>query len=79
LEAIHAVATGAYICKPHRIASSGEYIDKAVKQLIRYIEQHYKGITNARWLALRLLEGDQRIIEAIKTDELRSLVEKGES
>jgi Fe2+ transport system protein B len=75
LEAIYAVATGEYICKPHRISSGGEKIDTAVNRLTKRIEEQYKGITNARWLALRLLEGDQRIIEAIKTNELQSLVE----
>jgi Fe2+ transport system protein B len=75
LEAIHSVATGAFICKPHRVPDMGEKINKAIGRLTKHIEENYKGLTNARWLAIRLLEGDQRIIEAIKSNELISLVE----
>jgi len=33
-------------------------------------------LPNARWVALRLLEGDQKIIDAIKSGELGSLIKK---
>jgi Fe2+ transport system protein B len=75
LEAIHSVATGEFICKPHRIPDMGAKINKVVTRLSKNIEKNFKGITNARWVAIRLLEGDQRIIEAIKSNELMSLVD----
>jgi Fe2+ transport system protein B len=74
LQSIHSVATGDFICKPHRVPDMGEKANKAIIQLTKKIEKSFRGITNARWVALRLLEGDQRIIEAIKSNELISLV-----
>jgi ferrous iron transport protein B len=75
LQAIHSVAVGDFICKPHRIQDMGNKTNKAITRLTKLIEGNFKGITNARWVALRLLEGDQHIIEAIKSNELTSLVE----
>jgi len=74
LEYIEAVATGQYICKPFRATSNSRKLDKAVEQLVQLIEKNYPGIKNARWLALRLLEGDQRIEEAINNNELETML-----
>ncbi len=75
LKAIHEVANGLYICKPHRIASGSKPLKSAVIQLVEKIENRFPGISNARWVALRLLEGDPRIIEAVKDGELENLVQ----
>ena len=37
------------------------------------IDKEFPGLPNARWVALRLLEGDQKIIDAIRNDELGDL------
>jgi ferrous iron transport protein B len=79
LNAIHEVANGFYVCKPHRIASGSKPLKSAVSQLVEKIENRFNGISNARWIALRLLEGDPRIIEAIKQSELDSLYQNIES
>jgi ferrous iron transport protein B len=70
IKAIADVATGAFICKPHRIESTSKELKKAVNQLVKEIEASFPGLTNARWVALRLLDGDPRIIEALRTGEL---------
>jgi ferrous iron transport protein B len=77
-KAIHEVANGLYICKPHRIKSGSKPLRSAVSQLVEKIENRFKGISNARWIALRLLEGDPRIIEAIKDSELENLYQEDE-
>lgn len=46
---------------------------RALKTLVEKLEREYPGLSNARWVALRLLEGDQRIIEAVRSGELRDL------
>jgi len=74
LENIEAVATGQYICKPFRAKNKSKKLDIAVEKLIKLIESKFDGIKNARWLALRLLEGDKRIEEAINNNELDSLI-----
>ncbi len=66
---IHKVATGEIICKPHRIKNVPKQISKALDTLSAEIEKEYPSIPNSRWIALRLLDGDERIIEAVKTGE----------
>jgi len=73
LQSIHEVAIGNYICKPYRSKSGSSVLTKALKELIHKIEMAFPGLTNARWVALRLLEGDPRIIDAVKSGELGSL------
>jgi Fe2+ transport system protein B len=54
-------------CKPHKIKSIPKNIEKAVQELSVLIEQEYPTISNSRWLAFRLLEGDSQIIEELRT------------
>lgn len=70
---IHAVATGAYICKPRRTLGAPRGVQHAVEMLTKKIASAFPGLPNARWVALRLLEGDQQIIDAIRTGEIGSL------
>jgi ferrous iron transport protein B len=41
--------------------------------LSKEIELEYPGLPNLRWVALRLLEGDQSIIDAIRNGDLGNL------
>lgn len=66
---INEVANGNIVCKPHRIKNVPENINKAVKKLSDEIKKQFPTIPNSRWIAFRLLEGDTRIIEALKTKE----------
>lgn len=73
LKAIHEIATGVYVCRPHRVKSVAKSVQKAIDELVRDIKKAFPGLHNARWVALRLLEGDATIIEALKTGELADL------
>ena len=73
LQAVSEVATGQTVCKPRRIKGTSKGIQRAVKELARQIEEVFPGLPNARWVALRLLDGDPRIVEAIRSGELGSL------
>lgn len=73
LKAIHEVATGQFICKPHRIKNESPAINHALEQLVPQLEAAFPNLPNARWVALRLLDGDQRIVEAIHDGELGDL------
>ncbi len=75
LAEIDEVASGKFICKPFRHKSKTRKLDKAVTNLSGQIESRYPGIKNARWLALRLLEGDKRIEEAILNDEMDLIID----
>ncbi len=73
LQAIHDVATGEIVCKPHRVKTGSPAIHRAVQELTTQIEAAFPGVPNARWVALRLLDGDQRLAEAVRTGELGDL------
>lgn len=73
LQAIHEVATGEVVCKPHRVKSASKAIDTAVETLVNQIEAVFPGLPNARWVALRLLDGDPQIATAIESGDLGDL------
>ena len=70
---MHEVATGATVCNPHRLQSEPAGLKRAVAQLVTQINAVYPGLPNARWVAMRLLDGDQRIIDAMQRGELGDL------
>lgn len=74
LKYVEEVAKGTYICKPRRIKSISPQIDDAINILTKDIEEKYPNLPNSRWVAIRLLEGDQSIIDAISTGEIATLV-----
>ena len=75
LKAIDEVATGKYVCRPHRIQGGSRKLKKALDELSQMLLERFPGLINARWVALRLLEGDSRIIEAVRTGELEHVVD----
>ncbi len=70
LQRISEVASGEYICKPHRQRSESPAIKEALDDLAPRLEREFPGLPNARWVAMRLLEGDRKIIDALKSGEL---------
>ena len=73
LKKINEVAQGEFICKPKRITAGSGKVNKAVEKLTSQILDQFPHLPNARWVALRLLEGDQSIINAVESGELGSL------
>lgn len=73
LQAVHDVATGTYVTRPHHINNHDSKVAQAVTNLTEKVETIFPGLPNARWVAMRLLEGDQRIIEAVRNNELGDL------
>ncbi|MCP4164542.1 MAG: iron transporter FeoB [Chloroflexi bacterium] len=73
LQAIDDVATGRTVCKPHRVRSDSPALTSAISQLVALINQLYPRLPNARWVALRLLDGDEHIAEALRNGELGDL------
>lgn len=73
LDAIHGVASGKIRSRPHRIQHLSPSLTKAVSELASQVEAAFPGLPNARWVALRLLDGDSRIAQAVKLGELGTL------
>ena len=73
LQAVSEVASGQTKCNPHRIQNEPLELKRAISQLVAQIETLYPGLPNARWVALRLLDDDKNIIDAIRKGELGEL------
>ncbi len=74
LQMVHGVATGEIKPRPHRLASTRDSaLDRALGQLVARIEAAFPGLPNARWVALRLLDGDASIENAIRDGSLGDL------
>jgi len=69
-QAIHEVAIGETVCRPHRIETQSPLVDQSVDQLATEVLRLCPGLSNSRWVALRLLDGDDRMIDAIRNGEL---------
>jgi Fe2+ transport system protein B len=73
LRAVSEVTGGVTVGKPYRVKYESPALKKAVTQLTDQIETAYPDLPNARWVALRLLDGDERIAEALRKGELGNL------
>lgn len=73
INAIQEVATGAFVCKPHRIRPRSAALNKAVAALSAQLAEQFPGLPNLNWVSLRLLEGDHSITEAVRTGALGAL------
>lgn len=76
LQAIEDVATGKYVCRPPKIKSRSKKLNHAIEALCEKILEAYPGLPNVNWVAMRLLEGDNSIIEAVKNGDLGNLHEE---
>jgi len=73
LQTIGDVASGRTKCRPHRIRSESPLIESAIQEIVGMVQHAYPDLPNARWVAMRLLDGDQRIIAAVESGELGGL------
>jgi len=73
LESVDGVSSGSIVTKPLRVTGTREF-QRAVAELVPLIEQAAPGVPNARWIAIRLLDGDAQVEEALATGRLAQLV-----
>jgi ferrous iron transport protein B len=73
LASIYEIVSGKYICKPYRLKSKSKELNIAVEKLTGKILEEFPHLPNAKWAALRLLEGDQSIIDAIRNGDLGNI------
>ena len=67
------VIEGKITTAPHRVRGDGEF-QRAVVELLPLIEEVAPGLPNARWVAMRLLDGDLRVRQALTSGELLNIV-----
>jgi Fe2+ transport system protein B len=73
LHDVAGVASGEIVTQPLRSRGTPEF-ERAVSRLVPLIESVAPGVPNARWIAIRLLDGDSAVEEALATGQLTELV-----
>jgi len=73
LQAIDQVASGAYATHPHRIQQSDPKLEGALEEMMGAIAREFSELPNTRWVALRLLDGDARVEQAVREHRLGDL------
>lgn len=76
LQAIAEVASGSFVGKPKRVGGHSTALNLAVTELGGKIKEGFPMLPNTQWVALRLLDGDERISQALLTGELIHLQEE---
>lgn len=67
--AVADVVSGSVRTTPHRVRGDGA-VQRAVAELVPLLEETVPDLPNARWVAMRLLDGDHRVREALLNGEL---------
>ena len=71
--AVADVAHGRVGCRPLRGASEPGQYRAAIQQMTAAVQAAFPKLPNARWVALRLLDGDDRVLQAVRSGELGQL------
>lgn len=73
LTTIDGVIKGEIHTRPRQVQGTPEF-KRAVDELVPHIESLVPGVPNARWIAIRLLDGDPVIRQALVSGELVQLI-----
>ncbi|SVD38216.1 uncharacterized protein METZ01_LOCUS391070, partial [marine metagenome] len=73
LVATNEVATGVRQTAPFRFDRHADEIEDTIGDLVPIVEKVYPEVPNARWVALRLLNADEAVQEAVLSGELGQL------
>lgn len=69
------VIEGRIATAPRRVQGDGAF-QRAVAELVPMVEAAAPGLPNARWVAMRLLDGDLRVRQALLSGELAMAAER---
>lgn len=72
LEQVDGVSSGQVATKPLRVTGTGEF-QRAIEELVPVVERFAPGVPNARWIAIRLLDGDAEVEAALVSGRLGRL------
>ncbi|HSH76691.1 MAG TPA: ferrous iron transport protein B [Longimicrobiales bacterium] len=73
ISAAHDVASGARPTHPFRSAGYAPEVERAITALAPRVTETFPSVPNARWVALRLLNADEAVQEAVRSGELGQL------
>ena len=78
LAVVDQVATGEVQNTPFRGTRLPGDVERASSELAALITQQFPNVPNARWIALRLLNADERVAVAVRSGELGNLGDRDE-
>jgi ferrous iron transport protein B len=70
LEEIDAMANGRSACNPRRLRYDIASVQESIDELAAALAEEFPNMPHREWVALRLLEGDSRIVEAVASGEI---------
>ena len=73
LTEIENMAFGRSECKPYRMPLNMPAVEDSVAELVEALGQAFPNMPHREWVALRLLEGDPRILQAVASGEIGTL------
>lgn len=73
LQSIADVATGSVQSKPVRMSKEPPALKDALNKLTERLAAAYPSLPNARWVAMRLLTGDEHVAAALRNGDLARL------
>lgn len=73
MQAIAQVASGETAAKPHRVGGRSPALERAVARMTEAVRRLHPNLPNAQWVALRLLDGDERLAAALRAGEIGEL------
>ena len=79
LAAAYKVATGETATRPYRLDRLAENVEETVAGLAQVVEDAYPRVPNSRWVALRLLNADEAVVDAVRSGELGQLGDEPET
>ena len=73
LDTAHRLSIGNTSTRPYRLARHADEVEDTVASLARVVDDTFPRVPNARWVALRLLNADEAVIEAVRSGQLGRL------
>ena len=73
LAAAHRLSIGDTPTRPYRLVRHADDVEDTVAALAQLVDDAFPRVPNARWVALRLLNADEAVIEAVRSGELGRL------
>lgn len=78
LDRAHNLATEKTSTAPYRLQSYSEDVEKTVASLAQLVGNAFPNVPNTRWVALRLLNADEAVVESVRSGELGQLGEESD-
>lgn len=73
LRTVKRVAAGEMETHPYRLKELPSELEEAVGEMVGAVHERFPDVPNARWVALRLLSGDESVESAVRSGELGDL------